>query len=129
MVRLTLSQIERLQFAFEGSKETFSFAEAAMLIQGSACIYSKKVGLNFLLFDRYKRVILEAHTQVEYLYSLVYETLDLIASKKFAIDLSLCISRVWVNVMAVLICRRLQQAAGAVDGDELPQDIEEKVFR
>ena len=100
-----------------------------MLIQGSACIYSKKVGLNFLLFDRYKRVIFEAHTQVEYLYSLVYETLDLIASKKFAIDLSLCISRVWVNVMAVLICRRLQQAAGAVDGDELPQDIEEKVFR
>ena len=104
MVRLTLSQIERLQFAFEGSKETFSFAEAAMLIQGSACIYSKKVGLHFLLFDRYKRVIFEAHTQVEYLYSLVYETLDLIASKKFAIDLSLCISRVWVNVMAVLIC-------------------------
>ena len=38
-----------------------NFAEAALLIQGSTCIYSKKV---------------------EYLYQLVYETLDLLASKK-----------------------------------------------
>ncbi len=35
-------QIESLQFTFDG-KDKFSFAEAAMLIQGSACIYSKKV--------------------------------------------------------------------------------------
>lgn len=53
--------MEGLKFAFEGSSETFNFAEAALLIQGSACIYSKKV---------------------EYLYRLVYETLDLLASKK-----------------------------------------------
>uniref|UniRef100_S4REW3 Condensin-2 complex subunit H2 n=1 Tax=Petromyzon marinus TaxID=7757 RepID=S4REW3_PETMA len=38
-----------------------NFAEAALLIQGSACIYSKKV---------------------EYLYSLVYQTLDMISDKK-----------------------------------------------
>ena len=38
-----------------------NFAEAALLIQGSACIYRKKV---------------------EYLYALVYQTLDLLASKK-----------------------------------------------
>ena len=38
-----------------------NFAEAALVIQGSACVYSKKV---------------------EYLYSLVYQTLDLIASKR-----------------------------------------------
>ena len=38
-----------------------NFAEAALVIQGSACVYSMKV---------------------EYLYSLVYQTLDLIASKR-----------------------------------------------
>eukprot|EP00047_Mylnosiga_fluctuans_P021028 m.99527 g.99527 ORF g.99527 m.99527 type:complete len:577 (+) comp8721_c0_seq1:38-1768(+) len=57
-----LHEIEQLQFTFDG-RDKFSFAEAAMLIQGSACIYSKKV---------------------EFLYNLVYETLDLIASKKRA---------------------------------------------
>ena len=38
-----------------------NFAEAAMLIQSSTCVYSKKV---------------------EYLYALVYQTLDLIATHK-----------------------------------------------
>ncbi|XP_033124599.1 condensin-2 complex subunit H2-like [Anneissia japonica] len=38
-----------------------NFAEAALLIQGSACIYSKKV---------------------EYLYTLVYQTLDLLANRR-----------------------------------------------
>eukprot|EP00049_Salpingoeca_infusionum_P009893 m.168305 g.168305 ORF g.168305 m.168305 type:complete len:656 (+) comp14472_c0_seq1:317-2284(+) len=56
-----LSEIEELTFAFEGSSGTFNFAEAALLIQGSACIYSRKV---------------------EYLYKLVYNTLDLLASKR-----------------------------------------------
>jgi condensin-2 complex subunit H2 len=42
--------------------QTFNFAEAALLIQGSAVIYSKKV---------------------EYLYQLVYSTLGLIASRQF----------------------------------------------
>ena len=35
-------QIENLEFKFEDSAETFNFAEAALVIQGSACIYSKK---------------------------------------------------------------------------------------
>jgi len=38
-----LNEVESVKFAFEGSSETFNFAEAALLIQGSACIYSKKV--------------------------------------------------------------------------------------
>ena len=57
-----LHEIEHIQFSF-GKGETFNFAEAALLIQGSACIYSKKV---------------------EYLYQLVYETLDLLASRRSA---------------------------------------------
>jgi hypothetical protein len=32
-----------MQFKFDGAGETFNFAEAAMLIQSSACIYGKKV--------------------------------------------------------------------------------------
>eukprot|EP01147_Barroeca_monosierra_P000181 gene181-3570_t len=58
-----MSEIEKLSFSFEGATGTFNFAEAALLIQGSACVYSRKV---------------------EYLYKLVYETLDLLASKRFA---------------------------------------------
>lgn len=56
-----LAEIERIKISFDGGKTSMNFAEAALLIQGSACIYSKKV---------------------EYLYTLVYQTLDLIASKK-----------------------------------------------
>ncbi|XP_048585346.1 condensin-2 complex subunit H2 isoform X2 [Nematostella vectensis] len=56
-----LQEIEKIQISFDGGKTSMNFAEAALLIQGSACIYSKKV---------------------EYLYTLVYQTLDLIASKK-----------------------------------------------
>ena len=55
------TQIETLQFAFEDSRETFNFAEAALLIQGSACVYGKKV---------------------EFLYNLVYHVLDMLASKR-----------------------------------------------
>lgn len=56
-----LAEIERIKISFDGGKTSMNFAEAALVIQGSACIYSKKV---------------------EYLYTLVYQTLDLIASKK-----------------------------------------------
>lgn len=56
-----LAEIERIKISFDGGKTTMNFAEAALVIQGSACVYSKKV---------------------EYLYALVYQTLDLIASKK-----------------------------------------------
>ena len=41
-VRL-LFQIERIKISFDGGKTSMNFAEAALVIQGSACIYSKKV--------------------------------------------------------------------------------------
>ncbi|EGD78319.1 hypothetical protein PTSG_09385 [Salpingoeca rosetta] len=58
-----LGEIEELSFEFQGEEGNFNFAEAALLIQGSACVYSRKV---------------------EYLYKLVYDTLDLLASKRLA---------------------------------------------
>ena len=56
-----LTEIEEINFTFDGGETQLNFAEAALLIQGSACVYSKKV---------------------EYLYSLVFQTLDLIMSKR-----------------------------------------------
>lgn len=38
-----LLQIERIKISFDGGKTTMNFAEAALVIQGSACVYSKKV--------------------------------------------------------------------------------------
>lgn len=56
-----LEELDQICISFDDGKTTMNFAEAAMLIQGSACIYSRKV---------------------EYLYSLVYQALDLISNKK-----------------------------------------------
>ncbi|KAJ8023589.1 Condensin-2 complex subunit H2 [Holothuria leucospilota] len=56
-----LTEIETIQISFDGGATTMNFAEAALLIQGSTCIYSKKV---------------------EFLYALVFQTLDALASKK-----------------------------------------------
>lgn len=56
-----VAEMEAIVISFDGGSTTMNFAEAALLIQGSVCIYSKKV---------------------EYLYALVYQTLDLLASKK-----------------------------------------------
>ncbi|XP_038047041.1 condensin-2 complex subunit H2-like [Patiria miniata] len=56
-----LLEIGEIRITFDGGSTSMNFAEAALVIQGSACIYSKKV---------------------EYLYALVYQTLDLLASKK-----------------------------------------------
>ena len=47
-----LAEIEKIAISFDGGQTTMNFAEAAMLIQGSACVYSRKV---------------------EYLYRLVYQ--------------------------------------------------------
>nr|XP_014351603.1 PREDICTED: condensin-2 complex subunit H2 [Latimeria chalumnae] len=55
-----LEELDQLCITFDGGRTTMNFAEAALLIQGSACIYSKKV---------------------EYLYTLVYQALDLISNK------------------------------------------------
>ncbi|KAM5172034.1 condensin-2 complex subunit H2 [Mantella aurantiaca] len=59
--RLPSAQLDQICISFDGGKTTMNFAEAALLIQGSACIYSKKV---------------------EYLYTLVYQALDLVSNKK-----------------------------------------------
>ncbi|KAG8440142.1 hypothetical protein GDO86_006078 [Hymenochirus boettgeri] len=56
-----LEELDQICISFDGGETTMNFAEAALLIQGSACIYSKKV---------------------EYLYSLVYQALDFISNKK-----------------------------------------------
>ncbi|XP_039617163.1 condensin-2 complex subunit H2 [Polypterus senegalus] len=56
-----LDELDQICISFDGGKTTMNFAEAALLIQGSACIYSKKV---------------------EYLYSMVYQALDCISNKK-----------------------------------------------
>ena len=37
--------MEELSFEFQGAAGKFNFAEAALLIQGSACVYSRKVCL------------------------------------------------------------------------------------
>lgn len=56
-----ISEIEQITISFDQGANKMNFAEAALLIQGSTCVYSKKV---------------------EYLYAMVYQTLDLIASKR-----------------------------------------------
>ena len=57
-----LGELESITISFEDGK-TLDFAEAALLIQGSACIWSKKV---------------------EHLYTLVYQTLNQVVEKKRA---------------------------------------------
>ncbi|XP_008313497.1 condensin-2 complex subunit H2 [Cynoglossus semilaevis] len=56
-----LEELEEMCITFDGEKTQLNFAEAALLIQGSACIYSKKV---------------------ELLHNLVYQTLESINEKK-----------------------------------------------
>jgi len=56
-----VKQIEKVEITFDGGATRMNFAEAALIIQGSACVYSKKV---------------------EYLYALVYQVLDVLANKK-----------------------------------------------
>ncbi|XP_075816449.1 condensin-2 complex subunit H2 isoform X1 [Microtus pennsylvanicus] len=62
-----LEELDQICISFDEGKTTMNFIEAALLIQGSACVYSKKV---------------------EYLYSLVYQALDFISGKRQAKQLS-----------------------------------------
>ncbi|XP_006157635.1 condensin-2 complex subunit H2 isoform X2 [Tupaia chinensis] len=62
-----LEELDQICISFDEGKTTMNFIEAALLIQGSACVYSKKV---------------------EYLYSLVYQALDFISGKRRARQLS-----------------------------------------
>ena len=68
-----------------------NFAEAALLIQGSACIYSRKVASTCSAFGSLKQIAILCvlHWKVEYLYSLVYQALELMASKRLEILVSL----------------------------------------
>ncbi|XP_064635218.1 condensin-2 complex subunit H2-like [Lineus longissimus] len=56
-----LDEVDQISISFDGGSTIMNFAEAALLVQGSACVYSKKV---------------------EYLYSLAYQVLDLVSCKK-----------------------------------------------
>ncbi|CAN8210434.1 unnamed protein product [Coccothraustes coccothraustes] len=56
-----LEELDQICVSFDNGTTTMNFMEAALLIQGSACIYSRKV---------------------EYLYMLVCQTLDCISKKK-----------------------------------------------
>ncbi|XP_076862565.1 condensin-2 complex subunit H2 [Brachyhypopomus gauderio] len=55
-----LEELDQMTISFDGGKTTMNFAEAALLIQGSTCIYGRKV---------------------ELLHSLVFQTLDCISNK------------------------------------------------
>ncbi|XP_065835925.1 condensin-2 complex subunit H2-like [Oscarella lobularis] len=56
-----LAELENIVFTVDGGTTTMNFIEAALLIQGSTSIYSRKV---------------------EHLYTLVYQALDLLSTKK-----------------------------------------------
>lgn len=56
-----LAELESVAITFNDGTTTINFAQAALLIQGSTCVYSKKV---------------------EYLYNLVFQMLDLLSSKR-----------------------------------------------
>jgi condensin-2 complex subunit H2 len=55
-----MEELDSIKLSFDGGKTTLNFAEAALLIQNSACIYSRKV---------------------EYLYGLIFQTLDLLQAQ------------------------------------------------
>lgn len=42
--RFCVLQLDQICISFDEGKTTMNFVEAALLIQGSACVYSKKVG-------------------------------------------------------------------------------------
>jgi condensin-2 complex subunit H2 len=56
-----LSELESITISFDEGQTSLNFAEAALLIQGSACVYSKKV---------------------EYLYHMLYQTLEVLIEKR-----------------------------------------------
>ncbi len=56
-----LEDLDNLRISIDGGKSNLNFAEAALLIQGSTAVYSKKV---------------------EYLYQLVLQSLEFITNKK-----------------------------------------------
>ncbi len=64
-----LSDLESISVSFDGGRTSLNFAEAALLIQGTACVYSRKV---------------------EYLHELVLNTLNLLSERQSgAIDMNI----------------------------------------
>lgn len=60
-----LNEVELIEISFDEGGTALNFAEAALLIQGSTCVYSRKV---------------------EYLYQLVFRVLDIIADRQRKLD-------------------------------------------
>nr|XP_039258785.1 condensin-2 complex subunit H2-like [Styela clava] len=56
-----MEELEKMTFEFDNGKTVLNFAEASLLIQGTACVWSKKV---------------------EYLYVLVKQTLEMITNRQ-----------------------------------------------
>lgn len=115
-----VAEVAQICVSFDGGATTLNFAEAALLIQGSTCIYSKKVRRARTLPPRpsdmiacrrrmpllarrtrrcacvrYRRRMLtgcassaaapkipSCADQIEYLYALVYQVLDMITAKR-----------------------------------------------
>ena len=52
-----MSQIAEIRISFDGGATSLNFAEAALLIQGSTCVYSRKVIFiyNSLYMTRYSK--------------------------------------------------------------------------
>ncbi|KAM6216526.1 condensin-2 complex subunit H2 [Rhynchocyon petersi] len=94
-----LEELDQICISFDEGKTTMNFIEAALLIQGSACVYSKKV---------------------EYLYSLVYQALDFISGKKRAKQLSAAQDDGAVQDIGSRVLREPEDEF--VSLDELPDD-------
>lgn len=92
-------QLDEMCITFDGGKTRLNFAEAALLIQGSTCIYSKKVNYvnpvcrNSPKCSQWLSVLF---FQVELLHSLVYQTLEYINDKNRKYVASCRIQRVFV---------------------------------
>ena len=90
------SQIETITVSFDQGITALNFAEAALLIQGSACIYSKKV---------------------EYLYALVYNVFQMVSNRA---------SSIRKHVGASINAEGNDADAEFVDDDEYVTDAKKK---
>uniref|UniRef100_A0A672FS43 Condensin-2 complex subunit H2 n=1 Tax=Salarias fasciatus TaxID=181472 RepID=A0A672FS43_SALFA len=96
-----LEELDEMCITFDGGKIRLNFAEAALLIQGSTCIYSKKV---------------------ELLYSLVYQTLEYINDKNKKYGDVVTQSERPGLCSELLLCLQTQQTGLTVDVIPLPPE-------
>ena len=103
------TQLETIKVSFDGGRTTLNFAEAALLIQGSAAVYSRKV---------------------EFLYSLIYQTLDLLHVQNRRHKVGTGRGRPSLPPLPILhhLAQRLQndEVAGAAEDLEAAQDEAEE---